>query len=88
MAEQEELYEAVADYATSPLFTEAERLAVAFAERFAVDHLSLDQQFFDRLGEHFSAAEIVDIAISCASWVGLGRVNQVLDLHVSCPLRV
>ncbi len=86
MAGQEDLYDAVVDYASTPLFTVAERVAVEYAERFAVAHTELDQAFYDRLLEHYSPAEIVDMTLALGSWVGLGRFNAVLDLHVSCAL--
>ena len=86
MAGQEDIYEAVADYATTSLFTEAERVAVEYAERFAIAPTEIDQALFDRLLEHFTPEEIVDITLALGSWVGLGRFNAVLDLHVSCAL--
>ncbi len=86
MAGQEELYAAVADYATTPLYTDSERLAVEYAERFAVAHTGLDQEFYDRLLVHYTPEQVVDMTLAIGSWVALGRFNTVLDLHVACPL--
>src|SRR5580693_7357829 len=44
-------------------FSPQERLAMEYAERFATDHLSIDDAFFDRLRESFSDAEILDLTI-------------------------
>ena len=88
MAEQgvtEELYAHVAEHG-HPEYSEAEQVAIEYAEKFALDHLSLDEQFFDRLHEHFSDADILDLTICIADFMGFGRLTQVLQLDVSCEL--
>ena len=78
MAEQgvtEELYAHVAEHGHPE-----------YAEKFALDHLSLDDAFFDRLHEHFSDADILDLTICIADFMGFGRLTQVLQLDVSCEL--
>src|SRR5580693_3931493 len=45
----EDFYVHVADHETSELYSEQERLAIAYAERFAVNHLAIDDVFFDQL---------------------------------------
>jgi alkylhydroperoxidase family enzyme len=67
-------------------YSDRERLAIEFAERFCVDHLSMDDGFWDRLHGHYSDEEIVDLAICVASWLGLGRVNRVLEIDGACRL--
>ena len=52
MAQQgasEELYAHVAEYRSWPGYTDRERLAIEFAERFVVDHTNMDDEFFGRL---------------------------------------
>ena len=88
MAEQgvtEDMYAHVAEH-DHPGYSEAERLAVEYAERFALDHLNLDDAFFERLHEHFSDAEILDLTICTADFLGFGRVTQVLKLDQECSL--
>jgi alkylhydroperoxidase family enzyme len=88
LAEQgvtEDMYAHVADH-EHPGYSEAERLAVEYAERFALDHLNLDDAFFERLHEHFSDAEILDLTICIADFLGFGRVTQVLKLDQECSL--
>lgn len=68
-------------------YTARERLAIEFAERFALDHRSLDDVFFARLHEHFSDPEILDLAICVGNWVGFGRLTMVLDLDEACAVR-
>src|SRR5258707_1391473 len=45
----EDLYAHVADAATHPGFTERQRLAVEYAERFATDHRAIDDDLMARL---------------------------------------
>ena len=41
-------------------------------------------QFWDRLHRHFSDDELVDLALCVASWLALGRFNQVFDIDGAC----
>lgn len=88
LAEQgvdEELYAHVEDPEAGD-YSEAERLAIEYAERYALDHLSLDDAFFDRMREHFTDAEILDLTICIGNWLAFGRLNQVLQLDVICDV--
>ena len=88
MAEQgvtEELYAHVGEHG-HPEYSEAEQVAVEYAEKFALDHLSIDEAFFDRLHAHFSDADILDLTICIADFMGFGRLTQVLQLDVSCEI--
>ena len=88
MAEQgvtEELYAHVAEH-DHPEYSAAEQVAIEYAERFALDHLSIDEAFFDRLHAHFSDADILDLTICIADFMGFGRLTQVLQLDVSCEV--
>ncbi|WP_321822310.1 MULTISPECIES: carboxymuconolactone decarboxylase family protein [unclassified Burkholderia] len=84
------LYEHVVEWRTWPGYSERERLAIEFAERFALDHvaLSADDDFWMRLRVAFEDAEIVDLGICCALWVGAGRAMRVLDVGQSCSLEL
>jgi alkylhydroperoxidase family enzyme len=61
-------------------FTPQEQLAMEYAERFAIDHLSIDDAFFVRLREHFSDPEIVDLTICLSAFLGLGRTLRALGI--------
>jgi alkylhydroperoxidase family enzyme len=76
----EEFYAHVAEHRTSALYSEQERLAIAYAERFAVDHLAIDDAFFDRLRVAFSDAEILDLTICMAAFLGVGRLLRVMGI--------
>jgi len=80
----EEFYEHVGVHPEWPEFSERERLAAELADRYACDHLGIDDAFWDRLHEHFTDAELVDLALCIASWLALGRFNQVFDIDGAC----
>lgn len=61
-----------------------ERLAAEFAERYATDHAAMDDELWDRLHAAFSDAELVDLGLCVASWLALGRFNQVFDIDGAC----
>ena len=84
----EDLYASVASWATHPELSDAERVAIEFAEKFALDHQSLDDAFFARMRRFWSDEEIVEISICVGTWLSLGRVVKVLDASVSCPLPI
>ena len=63
---------------------EREALAVAFADRFATDHLAIDDGMMAAMRAAFEDAEILDLAICCAQWVGMGRLNPVPGLDHGC----
>ncbi|MFC4252767.1 carboxymuconolactone decarboxylase family protein [Sinimarinibacterium flocculans] len=84
----ESFYADAADWRRSPRFDSRERLAAEYAERFAADHVALraDDDFWLRLRAAYSDAEIVDLAMCCALWLGTGRTMRTLDVGQSCAL--
>ena len=77
---EEELYGHVAEYRDHPGYSEQERLAIEYAERFVTDHLSIDEAFFGRLRAAFGDDEILDLSICVAVFMGLGRLLRVLGV--------
>ena len=45
----EDIYSHVSEYHEYHAYSEREKLAIEYAEKFALDHLSLDENFFERL---------------------------------------
>jgi alkylhydroperoxidase family enzyme len=84
----ESFYDDVDDPALRDRYTEREVLAIEFAERFAGGPEAFDDAFWERVRCAYRNDEIVDLAASCAKWLGLGRLNSVLELSVSCPIRL
>ena len=84
----EEFYRHVADHDTVGGYSAQERLAIEYAERFALDHLSIDDAFFARLGACFTDAEILDLTICLAAFLGLGRMLRSLGIDETSLLDV
>jgi alkylhydroperoxidase family enzyme len=78
--------DAVTHWRTTDGFDERTRLAAEYAERYALDHHGLDEEFWSRMGAHYSRAEIVELSMSIGSWWAFGRLNHVLGLDTACVL--
>lgn len=84
----EELYEHAAQWQTWSGYSEQERIAGEFAHRFATDHTGLrdDEEFWDRAAQHFDDELLTDLALSCAMWLGMGRMLRTLDIGQACKI--
>lgn len=82
----EELYANVSQWATYPGFTERQRLAIEYAERFATDHRGIDDELFERLRSAFTDPEVLDLTLCVAVFLGLGRTLQVLHVDQACAV--
>ena len=77
----EELYGAVGtEGGAGRELSEQERLAVEYAELFALDHKRIDDAFMRRMKATFTDAEILDLTICVAAFLGLGRALHVLGI--------
>lgn len=77
---------AVSQYATSALFSDAEKVALEYAERFATDSKGIDDDMLARLGAHFSPGEMADLTLVLGKYLAMGRFMQVLDLDQACTI--
>jgi len=77
----EELYAHVGEAHSHTGYTERERLAIEYAQRFALDHQGIDDELFAQLRAHFGDDEILDLTICCAAFLGLGRLLAVLEIE-------
>ena len=64
----------------SEVLTDRERLAAEFAQRFALDHLTMDEAFFDRMRTAYTDEELADLVICCGMWLGMGRAMAVVGV--------
>jgi AhpD family alkylhydroperoxidase len=71
--------------AEAPDLTAAEKAALGFADLFATDHLAITDATVAGLREHFSEPELVELLFQVAMFVGMGRMNAVLDLVDDLP---
>jgi AhpD family alkylhydroperoxidase len=65
--------------------TPAERVAVRYGELMATDHLAIDDAIHDELREQFTEAEIVELGMLCAFFVGFGRLAATYHMVEELP---
>ena len=66
--------------------SERESLAAEFAERFATDHLAIDDDLWQRLHAAFDDGELVELALCVGAWLSFGRINRVFDVDGACRI--
>ncbi len=77
----EGFYAEVADWRGSDSLSDRERLAAEFAQRFALDHQAMDDEFWARLRAAFADDEIADLTMCCGMFLGLGRALAVVGVE-------
>jgi AhpD family alkylhydroperoxidase len=65
--------------------TDAEKAALAFADRMATDHLSVTDETFQQLYQHFGTQEVMELCFQVATFVGYGRMGAVLAMTDDLP---
>jgi alkylhydroperoxidase family enzyme len=65
--------------------TGQEQMAVEFIDLLSADHHAMDDDFYRRLGEHFTAAQIIELGFTSASSMGLHRFLHTLDVYGDSP---
>jgi alkylhydroperoxidase family enzyme len=78
--------DAVTAWRDTDAFDERTRLAAEYAERYALDHHNIDDEFWARMSGAYSQAEIVELSMCIGSWLAFGRLNHVLGLDLVCTL--
>jgi len=63
----------------------AEKAALAYGEAFATNHLSIDDDTYDGLREHFSEAQLVELGMTVAFFVGFGRLAATWNMIEELP---
>src|SRR5271157_2235495 len=53
--------------------TAQERMAIEFLDLLSADHHAIDDEFYRRLGEVFTAAQIIELGFTCATTMGTHR---------------
>ena len=77
----EGFYAEVGSWATSGALTDRERLAAEFAQRFALDHQAMDEEFWSRLRAAYADDEVADLVMCCGMFLGLGRALAVVGVR-------
>jgi alkylhydroperoxidase family enzyme len=65
--------------------TPQEQMAVEFIDLLSADHHAMDDEFYKRLGEQFTAAQIIELGFTCAGVMGLHRFIHTLDVYGDSP---
>ena len=69
---------ALPDYATSPLYDEAERIALEYADSMTITGREVSDEFFDRLREFYTEDEIVELTAIIAWENASSKFNRAL----------
>jgi alkylhydroperoxidase family enzyme len=77
----ETFYGEVADWRASTRLSARERCAAEFGERFALDHLAMDDEFWARMHVVYSDEELTDLTICCGMFLGMGRTLAVVGVR-------
>jgi alkylhydroperoxidase family enzyme len=83
---EEGFLDAASQWRTTDAFDDRTRLAAEYAERYALAHHDLDEEFWSRMSARFSQREIVESSMSIGSWLAFGRLNHVLGIDSACVL--
>ena len=67
--------------------TDAERLALRYADLMATNHLAIDDALYAKLKQFFSEKEIVELGMVCALCVGYGRLGATWNMVEDLPER-
>jgi len=71
-----EKIEAIADYAKSPLFTEAEKTALEYADAITDTRRDVDDELFARLQRHYDDDTIAEMTMIIAWENASARFNR------------
>ncbi len=82
----EELLDKLSSWRDHDDFDERERAALDYAERFALDHRTIDAAYIEGLSEFFDDGEIVDLTACIAKYLAIGRIVKVLELDHVCEI--
>ena len=85
----EDKVRAIDQAATSPLFDEVERAAIAYAEAMTITGQRVSDELFARIRKHFSEAQIVELTAGVALENFRSKFNVALGIEAQgfCVLR-
>ena len=65
--------------------SDAEKAAIEYGELFATNHLAIDDSVYENLRKYFSEAEVVELSITVAWFVGIGRLAATYHIVEELP---
>jgi alkylhydroperoxidase family enzyme len=75
-----EKIDALHDYATSPLFSEAEKVALEYADAMTVTRRDVDDALFTRVRQHYDDDTIAEMTMIIAWENSSSRFNRALRI--------
>lgn len=69
----------------APDLTDAEKVALRYADLFATNHLAITDELLNELREHFTEQELVELCMHCAYCVGFGRMAATYRIIEELP---
>lgn len=73
--------EGIENYATSDQFSDAEKIALRYAELMGTDPSRIDAAFYDELKQHYTTEEIVELGAFVGFNVGYHTFFGTLDFY-------
>jgi alkylhydroperoxidase family enzyme len=74
----DEKIESLQDYATSPLYSEAERVALEYADSMTITGREVSDEFFSRLREFYDDDQVVELTAIIAWENASSKFNRAL----------
>jgi len=65
--------------------SDSEKAAIEYGELFATNHLAINDSVYDNLRKYFSEEEIVELSITVAWFVGMGRLAATYHMVEELP---
>jgi AhpD family alkylhydroperoxidase len=69
----------------APDLTDAEKAAISYADLSANDHFSINDETFANLRQYYTEAEIVELGMFIAFFIGYGRLGATWDMIEELP---
>jgi AhpD family alkylhydroperoxidase len=82
----DDLLSRVSAYADDPAFTEAERAALEYTERFCGASTTIGDELVDRLRAALGDDGVVELTMAIGKYMAFGRFMQVLQLDQACAV--
>jgi alkylhydroperoxidase family enzyme len=73
---------ALADYAASPLYSEAERIALEYADAITITNRDVGDELFSRLRQFYDDDEIVELIQIITDWSLVREPSQEEEITV------
>lgn len=65
--------------------TDAEKIAVRYADLFATNHLAIQDEMYAELAEYFTEGQIIELGLHVALFVGMGRLAATWHIVEDLP---